>query len=213
MHPGLWREIWILIGIAVLSLFFGALTDHPFLIAAGGFGFYIAWTLRHLRNLHRWLLDRRAGDYPRQKVLHQEAARRMKVELFEAEFSNYEAVAKFLARFRRDGIRAVLLAPSFTLIARRREVAGLAARNRVALFAHRVEWAEAGALLSYGAEIADALRRSAAIADRILKGARPAEIPVEQATRIELVVSRRTARELHITLPGPLLRRANQIID
>ena len=64
MHPGLWREIWILIGIAVLSLFFGALTGRPFLIAAGGFGFYIAWTLRHLRNLHRWLLDRRAGDIP-----------------------------------------------------------------------------------------------------------------------------------------------------
>jgi two-component system phosphate regulon sensor histidine kinase PhoR len=64
MHPGLWREIWILVGIAVLSLFLGALTGRPFLIAACGFGFYIAWTLRHLRNLHRWLLDRRAGDMP-----------------------------------------------------------------------------------------------------------------------------------------------------
>src|SRR3972149_1296322 len=64
MHPGLWREIWILVGIAALSLFFGALTGRPFLIAACGFGFYIAWTLRHLRNLHRWLLDRRAGDIP-----------------------------------------------------------------------------------------------------------------------------------------------------
>jgi two-component system phosphate regulon sensor histidine kinase PhoR len=64
MHPGLWREIWILVGIAVLSLIFGALTDRPFLIAALGFGLYIAWTLRHLRNLHRWLLNRRAGDMP-----------------------------------------------------------------------------------------------------------------------------------------------------
>jgi len=64
MHPGLWREIWILAGIAVASLFFGALTGRPFLIAAFGFGFYIAWTLRYLRLLHRWLLDRRAGDIP-----------------------------------------------------------------------------------------------------------------------------------------------------
>ena len=64
MHPGLWREIWILVGIGMLSLFFGAVTGRPFLIAAFGFGFYIAWTLRHLRNLHRWLLDRRAGDMP-----------------------------------------------------------------------------------------------------------------------------------------------------
>ncbi len=64
MHPGLWREIWILVGIAALSLFLGALTGRPFLTTAIGFGFYIGWTLRHLRNLHRWLLDRRAGDMP-----------------------------------------------------------------------------------------------------------------------------------------------------
>ena len=64
MYPGLWREVWILSGIAAASLFFGALTGRPFLIAACGFGFYIAWTLRHLRSLHRWLLDRRAGDMP-----------------------------------------------------------------------------------------------------------------------------------------------------
>jgi two-component system phosphate regulon sensor histidine kinase PhoR len=64
MHPGLWREIWILAGIAVISLFIGALTGRPFLIAAIGFGLYIAWTLRHLRRLHRWLLDRRDSEFP-----------------------------------------------------------------------------------------------------------------------------------------------------
>ena len=64
MHPGLWREIWILVGIAVTSLFIGALTERPFLIAAIGFGFYIAWTLRYLRSLHRWLQDRRADEIP-----------------------------------------------------------------------------------------------------------------------------------------------------
>ena len=64
MHPGLWREIWILVGIAVTSLFIGALTGRPFLIAAIGFGFYIAWTLRYLRSLHRWLQDRRADEIP-----------------------------------------------------------------------------------------------------------------------------------------------------
>jgi two-component system phosphate regulon sensor histidine kinase PhoR len=64
MHPGLWREVWILVGIAAASLFFGLLTGRPFLIAAFGFGFYIVWTLRQLRNLHRWLIDRHAGDIP-----------------------------------------------------------------------------------------------------------------------------------------------------
>ncbi|HEU5338245.1 MAG TPA: phosphate regulon sensor histidine kinase PhoR [Sulfuricaulis sp.] len=64
MHSGLWREIWILIGIAIASLFFGALTGRPFLIAAIGFGLYIAWTLRNLRSLHSWLIDHHASDIP-----------------------------------------------------------------------------------------------------------------------------------------------------
>ncbi|MHB8536070.1 MAG: phosphate regulon sensor histidine kinase PhoR [Sulfuricaulis sp.] len=64
MHPGLWREVWILAGIAALSLLFGALTGRPFLVAAVGFGLYIVTTLRHLRQLHRWLLDRRSHDIP-----------------------------------------------------------------------------------------------------------------------------------------------------
>lgn len=64
MHPGLWREVWILIGIAAASLLFGALTGRPFLIAAMGFGLYIVIHLRHLRRLHRWLQDRQSGDIP-----------------------------------------------------------------------------------------------------------------------------------------------------
>ncbi len=64
MHPGLWREFWILTGIAAASLLFGALTGRPFLVAAIGFGLYIVTTLRHLRQLHRWLLDRKSSDIP-----------------------------------------------------------------------------------------------------------------------------------------------------
>ena len=159
------------------------------------------------------LHDRRSAEYQRQKAGHQEAARRAGLALAEAEFTNYEAVAKILARFRRDGIAAVTLTPSFTLFARRREVSETAARNGIALVAHRVEWAEAGALMTYGAEIAESLRRSAGIADRILKGARPADIPVEQVTKLELVISRRTANELGLSLPASLLQRAHQLID
>ena len=64
MHPGLWREVWILVGIAAASLLLGALTGRPFLIAAFGFGLYIALALRHLQQLHRWLLNRQSGDIP-----------------------------------------------------------------------------------------------------------------------------------------------------
>jgi two-component system phosphate regulon sensor histidine kinase PhoR len=64
MHPGLWREVWILAGIAAASVVFGAFTGRPFVIAAIGFSLYIVVHLRHLRHLHRWLQEHRAGDIP-----------------------------------------------------------------------------------------------------------------------------------------------------
>jgi len=63
MPAGLWRELWIMLGIAALSLLFGEITGRPFLLASVGFGFYIALTLRHLVQLHRWLVVKR-DDVP-----------------------------------------------------------------------------------------------------------------------------------------------------
>ena len=159
------------------------------------------------------LLDRRSVDYARQKTVHQDTARLTGLELAVVEFTNYEAVAKHLANFRRDGIVAVELTPSVTLLARRREVAEAALRNRIALVGHRVEWAEAGAVLSYGADVADALRRSAVIADRILKGARPADTPVQLATKFEMVVNQRSAKALGLAVAEEVLRRADRVIE
>ncbi len=159
------------------------------------------------------VLDRLAAEYERLKAVHEDAGRRAALELSLAEFTNFEAAVKNFGHLRREGITVAAIAPSFTLFARRREVSAAAARNRVALVAHRAEWAEAGALMSYGPEIADSLRRTARIADRILKGARPAEVPVEQATKSELVVNQGVAKALGLTLPKPLLQRADRVIE
>lgn len=59
MSSNLWREFWILLGIGLASLFLGEITDHPFLIAAIGFGLYIIFTLRNLVQLNRWLVNNR----------------------------------------------------------------------------------------------------------------------------------------------------------
>ncbi|MBI3545026.1 MAG: phosphate regulon sensor histidine kinase PhoR [Gammaproteobacteria bacterium] len=64
MHPGLWREVWVLSGITVGSLIFGAFIGRPFLVATLGVGAYVVLTLRHLRHLHRWLLDRQSVNIP-----------------------------------------------------------------------------------------------------------------------------------------------------
>lgn len=160
------------------------------------------------------VLDRRATDSVRQRALHEDAVRAVTgLSLSISEFTNFEAVAKLFANFRREGVQAVFLTPSVTLLGRRREVVETAMRNKLALVGHRLEWAEAGAVLTYGPDVSDALRRSAQLADRVLRGAKPADTPVEQATRFELIVNQRSAKALGIGVPAQLLKTADRVIE
>jgi putative tryptophan/tyrosine transport system substrate-binding protein len=75
------------------------------------------------------------------------------------------------------------------------------------------ELLEAGGLLSYDVSERERTRRVAALLDKILRGAKPADLPIEQPTRFELVINQRTARALGLTIPQPLLLRADEVIE
>ena len=94
----------------------------------------------------------------------------------------------------------------------RRRLADLASRNRLAWIASAREYADAGCLMSYGANRNDLIRRAATYVDKILKGARPADLPVEQPTKFELVVNLKTAKALGLTIPQSVLLRADEVI-
>ncbi len=89
----------------------------------------------------------------------------------------------------------------------------LANQKRLPVVGHRAQMADAGALFTFGASLADQLRRSALQVDKILKGARPADLPVEQATLFELVVNLKTAKALGITIPRAILLRADRVVE
>jgi len=157
------------------------------------------------------VFDRGAPEYRSRMAAHEKAAKAAGLELAVEEFTNYEAIERILVKYRRAGITAAEITPSFTLIGRRREVASLASINRVALVGHRMEWAEAGALLTYGIDVGEMHKRAAGIAHRVLKGERPSGIAVERPNRFELALNSRSAAELGFTLPRALLQKADKV--
>jgi putative ABC transport system substrate-binding protein len=103
--------------------------------------------------------------------------------------------------------------PSFEAGGALSHLIGLAAAHRLPTMHSFKSFVEAGGLISYGSDFADLHRRSAGYVHRILKGAKPADLPVEQPAKFELAINLKTAQELGLTVPQPLLLRADEVIE
>jgi putative tryptophan/tyrosine transport system substrate-binding protein len=108
---------------------------------------------------------------------------------------------------------AFLLGTDPFFMAARDQLVALANRHTVpAIYPFR-EDAAAGGLVSYGASNRDAFRLVGDYTGRILSGDRPADLPVQQVTRIEMAINLKTANALGLTVPLPLLARADEVIE
>jgi putative ABC transport system substrate-binding protein len=94
-----------------------------------------------------------------------------------------------------------------------RQIADLALRHRLPTMFPSRDFVEVGGLMAYGVNYAELYRRSAKFVDKIFKGAKPGDLPVEEPTNFELVINAGTANKLRITIPAPLLSRADQVIE
>jgi putative ABC transport system substrate-binding protein len=126
--------------------------------------------------------------------------------------TNEEIDAAFstIARERADAL--FVLADSF-FATRRVHLAISAARHAVPATYGQRDYAEAGGLMSYGTNLADARRQVGVYTGRILKGEKPADLPVLQPTKFEFIINLQTAKTLGLDVPATLLARADEVIE
>jgi ABC-type uncharacterized transport system substrate-binding protein len=143
----------------------------------------------------------------------QEAAGSMGLQFIVLNASTESEIVAAFADLVQQGAGALIVAAEPFLISQSEQLAALAAHHAIpAVHAYR-EFAAAGGLMSYGPGLADAYRQAGIYTGKILMGAKPADLPVEQSTRVELVINLKTAKALGLTLPLPLLGRADEVIE
>ena len=119
----------------------------------------------------------------------------------------------FLAMVRERATAVLVSEHPIFAFAERGRLAELAAKYRLPTMVSFREFVEAGALMSYGADLADLAHRAAGYVDQILKGSRPAELPVEEPIKFLFVINLQTAKALGLTIPPSLLLRADPVIE
>jgi len=123
---------------------------------------------------------------------------------------DFDTVFASLVQPRAEGL---VIGADALFNSRSEQLAALTIRHAVPAIYQFHEFVSAGGLMSYGTTIVDTYRPLGVYTGRMLKGEKPAELAVQQATKLELILNMKTAKALGITVPLPLLGRADEVIE
>jgi putative ABC transport system substrate-binding protein len=143
----------------------------------------------------------------------EDAARALGLTVSYIPFTGGSQLDNGLAGVRDAKADAMVVFPEGATMVARAKIAQFAVAERLPSMFGWSEYADAGGLMSYGANQRLAYVRLAAQADKLLRGARTADLPVEQPTQFELVLNIKTAQALGVTLPSATLLLANRRIE
>jgi putative ABC transport system substrate-binding protein len=122
-------------------------------------------------------------------------------------------IAAAFAAAIEQRMEALLVTSSPKYLPRQQQIVALAARHGLPTIYFFRAFVEAGGLMSYGTDLADAYRQAGVYAGRMLTGEKSADLPVLQSTKVEFVINLRTAKSLGLAFPLPLLGRADEVIE
>jgi putative ABC transport system substrate-binding protein len=108
---------------------------------------------------------------------------------------------------------ALVIGPYLFFNSRMEQLGALSLRHAVpAIFSYR-PFVAAGGLMSYGANETETYRLVGIYVGKILKGEKPGDLPVQRSTKVQLTINLKTAKALGLTVPLPLLGRADEVIE
>lgn len=126
---------------------------------------------------------------------------------------NADEDAKAIQTAVQEAIEAIFVMDDGAITKRRREILDSATAHGLPMVSIYKDFAEAGALFSYGPSLPAVYRRGAYFVDRLLKGEPASRLPVEQPTKFDLFVNLKTSKALGITIPRSVLVRADEVIE
>jgi putative ABC transport system substrate-binding protein len=126
---------------------------------------------------------------------------------------NENEIGTAFANLVRQKVGALIVSADPFFTSHRDQVVALAARHAIPTIYQWRDFPEIGGLVSYGADRVDIYRQTGIYVGRILSGVQPSDLPVVQPTKFELVINLKTAKALGISVPIPILGRADEVIE
>jgi putative ABC transport system substrate-binding protein len=141
------------------------------------------------------------------------AAQTLRVKLIILDARNADELDAALRAIPKSGADGAVVAGDFLFVANKAKVAEAVRKAKLPAMFPVKEYHDNGALMSYGPNLTEAMRRAAVYVDKILNGANPSDLPIEQISQFELIIDLRVARALKLKVPDALLLRADEVIQ
>jgi putative ABC transport system substrate-binding protein len=140
------------------------------------------------------------------------AAPRLSIVLSFADAKTPAQFGSAFSKIRQAHAQALYVIQDGFFFTQRAAIMALASKAQLPATYGERDFANAGALMSYGPNPGDLYRRAAGYVDKILKGAKPGDLPIEQPTKFDFVVNLRTAKALRLTIPDSVLLQADEVL-
>jgi putative ABC transport system substrate-binding protein len=143
----------------------------------------------------------------------QTAADALGVQLHVLEASTEQQFDSVFAAVPRLRVTGLVFTSDPFFAFRSEQLADLAIRGMVPAITQSRDFAVAGGLMSYGGDFTQSHHETGVYAGRVLRGERPSDLPVQRVTKLELFINLKTAKSFRITLPLPIIARADEVIE